>query len=133
MTFSFHLSIPMIQTHPYSIQEDIFQTPLFFSFYHNIDKAYFVTISKNCFFVMNNKEKSIIPNSYDRVFNISKREDIKSRGVSSSIQVLMGTVYYIITKEFSYQKGEHKKHCLVPFLKKNYRNIENIKFKKISL
>ena len=48
---------------------------------------------------------SIMSSSYDRVFNVSKRQDIRRRG-GSGVQVLVRTIYHIITKVFNCQKNK---------------------------
>ena len=40
--------------------------------------------------------------SYDRAFNLSKGNDIKNGG--SRVEVLLETIYYIVTKVFSFKK-----------------------------
>ena len=45
-------------------------------------------------------------NSYDRTFNVSKREIIRRKNVSDLN--LNGTIYYITTKIFNCQKKKNK-------------------------
>ena len=50
----------------------------------------------------------IMPSLYGRTFNISKSKSIGKRVLSSSysggVRVIVGTIYYIMTKMFSFKK-----------------------------